>query len=91
MEIRVQLPDNIAQHENAGRKALEALVIAGYSSGALTSYEARRLLGFESRFQFDAFAKEHQIEGGSYGLADYEQDRRTIATMEKKRREKRSA
>jgi len=91
MQITVQLSDDIAKHENPCREALEALVIAGYASGDLSSYEARMLLGFESRFQFDAFVKEHQIEGGSYGLADYEQDLRNIADMEKKRREKRSA
>ena len=80
MQITVQLPDDIQSHENPGREALEALVIAGFSSGALSAYQARVLLGLESKFQFDAYVKEHQIEGGSYGLAEFEKD---IATLSK--------
>jgi hypothetical protein len=91
MEITVQLPDNIAQRQNPGRDALEALVIQGFSSGALSAYEARTLLGIDNRFDFDAFVKEHNIEGGSYGMPEYEQDLRTLAKLEEERRKKRSA
>lgn len=91
MEIRVMLPEDIAHHPNPGREALEALVIEGFSSGSLSAYEARVLLGIDNRFDFDAFVKDRNIEGGSYGMADYEQDLRNLEKFDEERRNKRSA
>jgi predicted HTH domain antitoxin len=91
MQITVQLPDDIAQHENSGREALEALVIEGFSSGALTAYEACLLLGIDNRFDFDALLKERNVEAGSYGLAEYEQDLRSLAKLNEKQQKMRSA
>lgn len=91
MEITVKLPDDLAQRENPGRVALEALVIEGFSSGTLSAYQARLLLGMDNRFDFDAFAKEHNIEGGSYGMHEYEQDLRTLERLDEERGKKRSA
>ncbi|HEY6251741.1 MAG TPA: hypothetical protein VI685_17425 [Candidatus Angelobacter sp.] len=36
MEIIVPLPDDLAQHPNPGREALEALVLQGYRAGTLS-------------------------------------------------------
>jgi len=36
MQITVQLPDDLSQHPNPGRAALETLAIEGYRSGALS-------------------------------------------------------
>ncbi len=91
MEITVKLPDDIAQHENPGREALEALVIEGYSAGSLSAKQARQLLGFETRFELDEFLNSHDVEAGSYGIKEYEQDLATIEKMNKETREKRSA
>lgn len=91
MEITIKLPDDIALHENPGREALEAMVIEGYSSGALTSYQARMLLGIENRFDFDSFLKERNVEAGAYGMADYEQDLKALEELEKDRLKKLSA
>jgi hypothetical protein len=44
MTITLDLPDDIAQHANAGREALEALALEGYRSGALTHHQASRLV-----------------------------------------------
>ena len=82
MEITVRLPDDIALHENSGREALEALVIEAYSSGAVSAKQARMLLGFETRFELDDFLHAHQVEAGSYGLQQYQQDLETIRKMD---------
>lgn len=55
-KITVELPDDVAQRPDAGRQALEALVIEGYRSGALTHHEASQLLGL-SRFEFDGSSR----------------------------------
>ena len=91
MQIQIELPDDIAQHTNPGREALEALVIAGYSPGAISSHQARLLLGFETRFQLDEFLHAHKVDAGSYGFEQYEQDLAAIRKMDENTPEKRSA
>ncbi len=61
MEITVHLPDDIAQHEDAGREALEALVIEGYRKGSMTALQGARLLGM-ARVEFMDFLVTHQVE-----------------------------
>ena len=91
MKITVQIPDDLADHQNPGREALEALVIEGYSSGALTTRQARLLLGFATRFELDEFLNAHKVETGSYGFEQYEQDLAAMRKMDEDAREKRSA
>ena len=73
MKITVDLPDDLVQHTDPGREALEALAIEGYRSGTLTHYQASRLLGL-SRFEFDNFLMERKIYDHAYSLEDLEQD-----------------
>jgi predicted HTH domain antitoxin len=77
MEITVKLPDDLAEHKNPGREALEALVIEGYRGGALSHYQARQLLGL-SRFAFDGFLKERNIYEHAYSLQDLKEDEETL-------------
>ena len=83
MEITVKLPDDLAQHSDPGREALEALVIEGYRSGALSHYQASQLLGI-SRFEFDGFLKQRNIYEHAYDVADLEQDRETLRQLHNK-------
>ena len=83
MEITVKLPDDLAQHPNPGREALEALVIEGYRSGALSHYQASQFLGL-SRFQFDGFLKQRNIYEHAYGVEDLDQDEETLRRLQSK-------
>ena len=83
MEITVKLPDDLAQHPDPGREALEALVIEGYRSGALSHYQASQMLGV-SRFEFDGFLKERNIHEHAYDVEDLEQDRETMRQLQSK-------
>lgn len=83
MEITVHLPDDLAQHPEPGREALETLVIEGYRAGTLSHYQASQLLTM-SRFDFDAFLKVHKIEDHAYGLEDLEHDRATLRQLQDK-------
>jgi predicted HTH domain antitoxin len=74
MQIIVTIPDDLAQHPNPAREALEAFAIEGYRSGALSAYQTRLLLGFETRAEFDAFLKAHQIWERAYTVEDLEKD-----------------
>lgn len=68
MQITVELPDDITQHPDPGREALERLAIEGYRSGALTHHQAGQLLGL-SRFEFDEFLQETLRVGDGYMLS----------------------
>ena len=74
MEIIVNLPEDIAQRADPAREALEALAIKGYRSGALTAYQTRRLLGFDTRYEFDGFLKAHDVWEHAYSLEDFQHD-----------------
>ncbi|MBZ5725575.1 MAG: UPF0175 family protein [Acidobacteriia bacterium] len=84
MQITLQLPEDIAQGlaarwKDLPRAALESLALEAYRSHALTAAELRRLLGFETPMQVDAFLKEHEIY--DYTAADFEQDRETLRQL----------
>ena len=74
MEITVQLPDDLAQRPDPVREALEAFAMEGYRSGALSSYQTRLLLGFETRYELDAFLKKHGIWEHAYSVEDLQKD-----------------
>lgn len=77
MRVTVELPDDLTQHPNAAREALEALAVDAYRSGAMTHFQASQLLGL-SRFEFDGFLKSRGIVEGAYGLEDLQADLDTI-------------
>lgn len=79
MQLVIQLPDDLATHSNPAREALEAFAIEGYRSGALTAYQTRLLLGFETRDAFDGFLKQHEVWEHAYNLNDLESDRAGFA------------
>ncbi len=80
MQITVELPDDIAQHPDAGREALERLAIDGYRSGALTHHQAAQLLGL-SRFEFDDFLNQHKIYDHAYSVEDLKHDLADLAKL----------
>jgi predicted HTH domain antitoxin len=83
MEITVKLPDDLVQHPDPGREALEALVIEGYRTGTLSHYQASQMLGI-SRLAFDGFLKQRNIHEHAYDVEDLEQDRDTIRQLQSK-------
>ena len=81
MKITVDLPGDIAQRPDPGQHALDALVIEGYRSGALTHYEASQLLGL-SRLEFDGWLKRRHIDDDAYNVEDLERDLETLERLE---------
>ena len=89
MEITVELPNDFAQRPDPGREAVEALAIAGYQSGKLTTFQASRLLGFGSRFEFDRFLKAHNIYDHAYSVEDLNADLETSCKLNQTAEDKR--
>jgi len=80
----LELPEDIAEGlesrwKDLPRAALESLALEAYRSRALTAAQLRRLLGFETRIQVDAFLKDHEIY--DYSAADFEQDTKTLREL----------
>lgn len=66
MEVTINLPEDIAKvfsanGENIEREVLEATALEGYREGKLSQAQVRRMLGFKTDMQVDAFLKEHQV------------------------------
>jgi len=85
MNLIVEIPDDVAERlATAGgdlsRRALEALALEEYKRGRLTRPELRRLLGFATRAELDAFFKAHEVFS-SYTPADLERDRRDLQRL----------
>lgn len=78
MQINLTLPDDIAaslevRWPDVPRKALEALAVEGYRTGALTENQVGCLLGLGTRFEVHALLKEHRVPL-RYTEADLEED-----------------
>jgi predicted HTH domain antitoxin len=83
MQITVQLPDDLAQHPDPGREALEELVIAGYRSGTLTHFQSSQMLGL-GRFAFDGFLKSRNIYEFAYDVEDLMLDIESLRSLKAK-------
>jgi len=62
MQVTFELPEDIASQfagdpSGLSRAATEALAIEGVRTGKLSAGQARRMLGFQTRMQVDAFLK----------------------------------
>jgi hypothetical protein len=82
MQVTVEIPEDIAtllnsKWANLPRGVLESLAIEAHRSGTLNTAQLRRLLGFETPMEVDAFLKQAGIYL-DYGLKDYKEDLETI-------------
>jgi len=66
MQISLEIPEDVARQFTAtpggiARAAVEALAIEGVRSAKLTAYQARQMLGIQSRYEMDGFLKAHGV------------------------------
>jgi predicted SAM-dependent methyltransferase len=86
MHLTLDIPDEMAQWltangQNPSCAAVEALAIERYRSGALTASQARRRLGFETRYELDGFLKSHNVWEHAYDIEDLEHHRETLRLL----------
>jgi hypothetical protein len=80
-QITISLPEELlaaftAHGQDLSRAALEALTLEAYRTRKITAALLRQLLGFQTRFEVDAFLKDHGVEL-EYTMEDLERDRET--------------
>jgi hypothetical protein len=78
MEVTINLPEDVAEvfladGDSLEREVLKATALEGYREGKLTQAQVRRMLGFATDMQVDAFLKEHEIYL-EYDLEDIKQE-----------------
>ena len=84
MNLMLEIPDELAtrlggEGADLSRRALEAFALEEYTNKRISSAELRRLLGFETRNEFDGFLKAHNI-WFDYTIEDL---RRDVATLQR--------
>ena len=82
MQVTVEIPEDIAKllnskWANLPRGVLESLALEAYRSGTLTTAQLRRLLGFGTSIEVDAFLKRAGVYL-DYGPQDLREDLETI-------------
>ena len=71
-------PTLAAPGQDPSRAALEALGLEAYRQRRISGYQLCKFLNIGSRYEFDGFLKQHQVE--KYTVADFERDLSTIET-----------
>ena len=66
MDVHLEVPEEFARclasdSKGLARAALEALAAEGVRSGKLSVFQARTLLGIQSRYEMDGFLKTHGV------------------------------
>ena len=89
MAVKIDLPPDVEQNlqEKWGdlpRHALEALAVEGYRARVLTRAQVRRMLGFETREQVDAFMARNDVPF-DYSVTDFEHDGETSRHLKEAR------
>jgi len=69
MQVTIDLPED----GDFSRRALEALAVEGYQTGAISETQIKRLLGFKTRLQVHALLKEFRVPY-RYSEADVQED-----------------
>ncbi|MGH9431217.1 MAG: UPF0175 family protein [Terriglobia bacterium] len=92
MQVTLEIPDELAatlaaHGQDPARAVLEAIGIEAYRERRITGYQLRTLLGIPSRYEFDCFLKQHQVE--KYTAEDFEHDLATIRQAEQTRKAER--
>jgi hypothetical protein len=75
--MTIEIPDELAATlaapgRDPARAALEAIGLEAYRQRRLSEFQLRTLLGIPSRWELDAFLKQHQVE--KYTAEDFEHD-----------------
>jgi len=86
--ITIKIPEDIARslQEKCGdlsQYTIELLAIEGYRTRTLSITQVRRMLGFQTRMEVDAFFKQHGVYQ-NYTTADLDRDIETLRLLRQK-------
>lgn len=76
MSIQVEIPDSVLNLPvgEVSRQILETVAIEGFRSGQLSTFQVRKMLGFDSRFEVHEFLAKHGVPWVDYSVEDAEKE-----------------
>ena len=86
MNVTIEIPDELARDLSVhggdlARRALEAFALEEYKLGRLPKAAMRRLLGFTTRDQLEAFLKAHSVVHDLPTIEDLEREREDLHAL----------
>ena len=83
MSVQVEIPDSVFSLPSGevSRQVLETVALEGFRSGQLSTYQVRKMLGFESRFEVHRFLGEHGVPWVDYPVEDLERERQVLEDL----------
>ena len=82
MVLKIELSEDVTKSlekrwGDLPRHVVETLAVEGYRDGTLSRYQVQCMLEFDSRFEVDAFMKDHEVPM-PYDVEDLEHDAETL-------------
>lgn len=88
MEVKIRVPDDLAQRLSAGgdvsQQILEAFALEGYRSNCLTLLEVSELLGF-GRVETEDFLGRHKVPLVELDEADLDREAGVLSSLMRRR------
>lgn len=83
MNVQLTIPDEIfrSDSEDISRAVLEEIAAEGFRTGQLSTYQVRRMLGFETRSEVHQFLEKRGIPWVDYSVEDAERERKLLAEL----------
>ena len=83
MSVQVEIPDSVFQlpAPDVSREVLETVAIEGFKSRQLTTFQIRKMLGFETRFEVHEFLASHDVPWADYSIEDLDRERETFRKL----------
>jgi predicted HTH domain antitoxin len=86
MSVQIEIPDSVFSLPagEVSRQVLETVALEGFKSGQLSTYQVRKMLGFESRFQVHKFLADHGIPWVDYSVDEAKQEIEILQELRKR-------
>ena len=86
MSVQIEIPDSVFSLPagEVSRQVLETVALEGFKSGQLSTYQVRKMLGFESRFRVHKFLADHGIPWVDYSVDEAKQEIEILQELRKR-------
>ena len=83
MNINLTIPDEVFRSDNddISRAVLEEIAAEGFRTGQLSTYQVKRMLGFQNRNEVHEFLGKRGIPWVDYPVEDAERERKLLAEL----------
>lgn len=86
MSVQVEIPDSVFSLPpgEVSRQVLETVAIEGFKTGQLSTFQVKKMLGFESRSEVHRFLADHDVPWVDYSVEDAKHEIELLQELRKK-------